>query len=53
MIAPNDMREKEMTRLREEIIRTTKEIVRLARRQSPRDKSTRQGTAGRRHSEYC
>lgn len=32
MIESHELREKELTRIREEIIRTTKEIIRLARK---------------------
>jgi hypothetical protein len=34
MIDTNDARERELTRIREEIIRTTKEIIRLARKET-------------------
>jgi hypothetical protein len=40
MLNPNDEREKELTRLRHEIIRTTKEIIRLARRGRQQGQST-------------
>jgi hypothetical protein len=38
MIDQDDPRERELTRLREEIIRTTKQIIRMARHEPPRRK---------------